>query len=256
MTNAFRFWQTFRDGNTGLWCDTIYLMWANDIKTETCVNTYGGFYSSAGTGMGLMSEAVFAEMGLQTRAEAEARVLQTLATMETNWTKDSVTGFYNHFVQRRNTANTAWSSTGTLRGIAEYSTIDTAELMLGALFVGNYFGGQVQTKAAQLAAQVDWWRAFYGPDDPRIYLTTGNVGTEGTLTGSTSPFNEYFLVAYIARLHNSSNASTASIYMNKYYNTDSWASASRPDGFPKSITYQEFRLKPQPETCQTLTSQP
>ena len=39
---------------------------------------------------------------------------------------------------------------GWLQVLAEYSTIDTTELVLGALLAGNYFGGRV----AELANQV------------------------------------------------------------------------------------------------------
>lgn len=35
--------------------------------------------------------------------------------------------------------------------LGEFSTIDTAELALGALFAGNYFGGAVQAQATALA---------------------------------------------------------------------------------------------------------
>ena len=39
---------------------------------------------------------------------------------------------------------------------SEFSTIDTTILVLGALFAGNYFGGQVEQLALQLRDATQW----------------------------------------------------------------------------------------------------
>ena len=40
--------------------------------------------------------------------------------------------------------------------LSEFSTIDTTILVLGALFAGNYFGGQVEQLALQLRDATQW----------------------------------------------------------------------------------------------------
>ena len=39
---------------------------------------------------------------------------------------------------------------------SEFSTIDTTILVLGALFAGNYFGGEVENLALQLRDATQW----------------------------------------------------------------------------------------------------
>ena len=92
--------------------------------------------------MGLLSEAVATELGYLLRDEAIIRVKQTLMTLLTNWPRDTHSGFMVHFTNRN------WDS------LSEYSTIDTSELVLGALFAGNYFGGEILVLAQQLLNNV------------------------------------------------------------------------------------------------------
>ena len=51
-------WRLFRDSKNGLWCDS---MWLADYQEPCGANN--NFYSSAGTGMGLVSEAIMTELG-------------------------------------------------------------------------------------------------------------------------------------------------------------------------------------------------
>lgn len=175
MTDAFRFWSSMRDRTNGLWCDHI------DFKPRTECD--GRQYSSAGTGMGLVTDALFAELGLLTNANASAQSLQTLRSLE-NWPQDGKHGFYRHFTDKNYRSGT------------ELSTVDTAELVLGALFAGNYFGGEVEIAARNLAESVDWSAA--------VNLTDGSIfGTfepDGTPTSRFRNFNEYFLTAYLAHI--------------------------------------------------------
>ena len=98
--------------------------------------------------MGLFSEAVATELGYLLREEAIIRVKQTLMTLLTNWPRDSHSGFMVHFTNRN------WDS------LSEYSTIDTTELVLGALFAGNYFGGEILVLAQQLLDNVRYGFTF------------------------------------------------------------------------------------------------
>ena len=52
--------------------------------------------------------------------------------------------------------------------------------MLGALFAGNYFGGEVEDLALQLRDGTQWSDAIKSENNPRIYATvnpeTGAMG--------------------------------------------------------------------------------
>ena len=95
------------------------------------------------------------EYGFQTRESAEADVTQTLFTILNNWPKDSHSGFLVHFSNRQ------W------KALSEYSTIDSAELVLGALFAGNYFQGKVLELATRIRDSMQWSEAIKAADSPR-----------------------------------------------------------------------------------------
>ena len=58
-------------------------------------------------------------------------MIQTLNNLLTIWPRETFSGFLVHFTNRN------------LDALSEFSTIDTSECVLGALFAGNYFGGEV-----------------------------------------------------------------------------------------------------------------
>ena len=51
-------WNLFRDPGNGFWCDGL---WFSDYPTPC--GPSNNFYSAAGTGMGLVSEAIMTELG-------------------------------------------------------------------------------------------------------------------------------------------------------------------------------------------------
>ena len=67
-----------------------------------------------------------------------------------------------------------------LKPCGEFSTIDTAEMTMGALFAGNYFGGELHSLALDIARSVDWNKAIKSANDPTIFPvvngTTGQMG--------------------------------------------------------------------------------
>ena len=69
--------------------------------------------------------------GYKTREEATINVVQTLNNFLTKWPRETFSGFMVHFSNRNHDA------------LGEFSTIDSTEAVLGALFAGNYFGGEV-----------------------------------------------------------------------------------------------------------------
>ena len=60
--DALAVWQSFRDPDTGVWCDTLRF---NQVPLVQC-GPNNNFYSSAGTGMGLVSDAIATELGRYT----------------------------------------------------------------------------------------------------------------------------------------------------------------------------------------------
>ncbi len=97
------------------------------------------FSSIAAVGFALNSYAIGAERGYVTRAQARARVLTTLRFLrdaQQDTSRDQATGyqgFFYHFVN---------FTTGKRYGDSELSTVDTALLIAGVLFVGGYFDQQ------------------------------------------------------------------------------------------------------------------
>ena len=53
--------------------------------------------------------------------------------------------------------------------MGEFSTVDTAELVLGARFAGNYFGGEALALSTRLMQGVQWPAAIQAADKPTIY---------------------------------------------------------------------------------------
>ncbi|CAK0825836.1 unnamed protein product [Prorocentrum cordatum] len=148
MVDLYVFWSTFRDPDNGLYCDAIYL------DGTTVCGPANDFYSLASVGMGLVAECVFAELGLQTKPAAEARVLQTISSVKSNWPRENGKGFFQHFTTR------------AFQPMAEYSTIDTAIGALGALFAGKFFQGQVKTNALELVRLTKWTAGIKGTEPP------------------------------------------------------------------------------------------
>jgi len=131
-----------------------------------------------------MSEAVAAQYGYRSKDVARERVKQSLNSVIRSWPREYHSGFLVHFTNR------------TLGILSEYSTIDTAELVLGALFAGNYFGPEVLKLATQLRGRAQWSNAIKAADNPTIYSKVDP--NTGQFSGDILPYNEYYLVAYLA----------------------------------------------------------
>ncbi len=103
-----------------------------------------GIASIASVGFALTAYPIGVEKGYITFEQGYERALGTLDTL---LQMERTHGFYFHFVDMDSGAR-AWNS--------EVSTIDTAILLMGVLTAGEYFGGEVATKADQLYRAVDW----------------------------------------------------------------------------------------------------
>ncbi len=119
----------------------------------------GSASSIAAVGFGLTALGIGADHGYVTREQAAARTLTTLETLwnapqgpETSGTA-GYKGFFYHFLD---------AATGLRDGTNELSTIDTALLMAGVLYAGEYFDGdtpaeaEIRALAEALYERVDW----------------------------------------------------------------------------------------------------
>lgn len=199
MHDLFYFWEEgMRVAENGAYCAGNYF--SKNVPCSTSDR-----YSSAGVGMALIAECVFTELGFLKRAVAKANVKQTLITLRDQWPKERFHGFYVHFTTG------SWSSKG------QYSTVDTAELIMGALFAGNYFGGDINSTAIALARNISWSDAIKASDNPTIWPVANS--STGEMTGNIRPFNEYYIVAYIAKSFDPNPKSKAFKYFETYFGT-------------------------------------
>ena len=174
--------------------------------------------SVANVGVGLVSLSIAHRAGFE--SDAESQVIQTLQTIlgETpGFTPDrNASGYYRHFIDIETGAN-AWDS--------EYSTIDAAILVSGALFAKEYFhwNRTIAQYADRLFNSIDWSRSIYDASTGEIYLEMGADGFgQG---GVTRPFNEYLIVAHMAKLADRGGDGIGTQVWNTWINLDEFATA-------------------------------
>lgn len=169
--------------------------------------------SVASTGIGLMSLTIADKKKWD--EEALAKVKQTVATMtdqRTGFHADRTTnGFYRHFINMETGAQ-EWGS--------EYSTVDTAIFLVGALFAENYFNDPALSEAvAKLYHSIDFDAAIADVETGGIYLTMNEDGTGGA-NSITLPYNEYIIVAWLAYNQNRDKPESKAVKLwQKYYAT-------------------------------------
>ncbi len=101
--------------------------------------------SIASVGFGLSAVPVGVENGWISREEGYQRAVKTLETFLNN--VEQTHGFFVHFVSMKDGKRT-WQS--------EVSVIDTALFLMGALVVGEYFGGEVNDLFESLYSRVEF----------------------------------------------------------------------------------------------------
>lgn len=101
--------------------------------------------SIASVGFGLSAIPIGVERGWITYEQGYERTYSTLKSLIHN--VDQYKGFYAHFTDIK---------TGKRYNNCEYSTIDTAILVNGAITCGEYFDGQIKELAEEIYKRVDW----------------------------------------------------------------------------------------------------
>lgn len=176
--SALDFYGKLQRTPTGMYRDS-YLV-GDDIKQ-------GQRCSTAAVGVGLI--ALCMEHELNRDPEAPKKALQTLRAL--NGKAGGFTpsrgkaGFYGHFFS---------AETGASQ--SEHSTIDTAIMVVGALFCRNTFDDPgIKKEADLLWNSIDWEVALARPDGSRLHM----VMEEGKPKPRTvtQMFNEYYLLAWL-----------------------------------------------------------
>ncbi len=172
--------------------------------------------SVATTGMGLISLCIGSRMGTSENATEHAKT--TVRTMLGIGHARNASGFYYHFVDME---------TGSRAGDSEYSSIDTAILMSGALFAASCLAGddELDSLVLELWESIGWAQAIANPETGAIYLEMLGDGS-GKPGSLTLPFNEYMLVAWLAKLAEQAGAGPATALWQRFY--------ARADSLPTS----------------------
>ena len=63
----------------------------------------------------------------------------------------------------------------SFKNVGEYSTIDSAIMIAGAYFAGNYFGGEIKDLADSIGNTPQWETIFPGATKPGMYMISGAV---------------------------------------------------------------------------------
>ncbi|MBB5637418.1 hypothetical protein HDF26_000273 [Pedobacter cryoconitis] len=168
--------------------------------------------SVANIGIGLISLCVADRMKWITDGSGQAiTTLRTLLRHDPGFKLDvNTAGFPRHFVNME-TGSQEWGS--------EYSTVDAAIMVSGALFCKNYFSGNttIAGLADSLYQSIDWSKAIADPATGKLYLT---LDGQGKGIGTTSVYNEYMLLAHLAyKSENGKGGPATNLWTNFYANT-------------------------------------
>ena len=182
--------------------------------------------SISNTGIGLISLCIADAMEWITNGEDLALITLKSVTGHTpDFNPDRTqNGYFRHWLDP-STGQQAWNS--------EYSTIDTDILMCGALFCMKYFhNDSISFYVYELWNSIDFEAAIMDETTGQIYLTINEDGT-GVPGSLTSPYNEYMIVAWLAKNSTDDPGSISHILWNSFYNS--------PESLPKA-TYNDINI--------------
>ncbi len=145
--------------------------------------------STAVTGYGLAALPIGVERGWLNRSEAAARARKTLRFLRA---MPHQRGWLTHFIDRRN-GQRLWES--------EFSSIDTALLVAGAIVCGQYFARDISTidisvLADDLYRRIDWWWMLTnnGAKPDKSVLSHGWKPETGFITYDYGAYSEAILI--------------------------------------------------------------
>lgn len=145
--------------------------------------------SVASTGFALAALPVAVENKWISKEKAEERARLTLKTVATTLTNHH--GWYYHFVDWKTGAR-VWN--------CEVSSIDTALFLAGALFAGEYFGGEIQALANGIYERVDfnWMLTDGGAKPDEKTLSMGWRPENGFIKARWDSYSEHLILNILA----------------------------------------------------------
>ena len=181
-----------------------------------------------------MIDVVAAEVGLISRQKALWQANQTMQNTNANWPRDS-RGWFTHF-------------TGPEFNVqGEFSTIDSSIMIAGAYMAGNYFP-ELKSLAESIGNTPQWNSIFPGGEDGPfgMFMVSGGGG----MGGETKPFNEYYIVAFLAQMHEDPSSNLAKNFFRDMFG-DPNVNNGKPVGrvvswgqrFPVDRVYQGYRMQ-------------
>jgi len=214
--NSYKLYKDIRKSN-GVYLDALALNGAGAKPAAIAAN-----------GIGLMSlciaDAMFVKTGDAVNWEATAN--QVIATTQTfidfkNSGKINGAGMFPRYFRWEN-----GSQEGTWP--YEYSTIDNAIFAMGLYMCKNYFSSNstIVTNVNTILSAMDYTKAIYPTQIAMVLNQSGNNGS-----AFTTPFNEYMLVAWLAKNANATNPgySKSQTFWNTYFANPTTAAITRPN---------------------------
>ena len=165
----------------GLYLDHYQVDAPRERQSTTC--------STAAIGVGLVALCMEHELGREPQAQQKA--LQTLRTVNGKTKgfqiKRDPTGYFLHFFS---------SEDGT--GQSEKSTIDTALMVIGALYSRNTFDDpEIRAEADELWNSINWEIALADPRGESLHMIIKDGKPQANSV--TILFNEYYLLAWLIK---------------------------------------------------------
>ena len=214
--NSYKLYKDIRKSN-GVYLDALALNGAGAKPAAIAAN-----------GIGLMSlcisDAMYAKTGDAVNWEATANQVitttQTFIDFKNNGKINGAGMFPRYFRWDNGSQDGSWSY--------EYSTIDNAIFAMGLQMCKNYFSGNatIVSNVNNLLAAMDYTKAIYPSQIAMVLDQSGNIGSAFTI-----PFNEYMLVAWLAKNANPTNPGYAKsqTFWNTYFANPTTAPISRPN---------------------------
>ncbi|SDX88682.1 hypothetical protein [Paenibacillus sp. CF384] len=197
--DSYRLIDACRNPRTGLYGDAYFSFGSN--PEQMC--------SVAATGVGLISLCVADHEGWDDQAAEKVKLTLNAALGHVDGcrpTRDESTGFFAHFIDMDSGNNDVGS---------EISTIDTTLLVTGALFAGQHFkekAPEIDAMAHELLDQIDWRVVIADKDKGIINM----IVKDGKGIAPLPAFNEYVMVAYLAKLAEPDHQDIAELWDNTF----------------------------------------
>lgn len=185
-------------------------------------NAYNKPGSIAANGVGLISLCIADSMYKKTNDAVNwentsenlvTSTLNTFLSFKNNGATNTNGLFRRYFNVNTGFKDGSWSE--------EYSTIDNAIFAMGLIFCKNYYSNNtsIVNKVNLLLSNMDFTAAI-SSDGQQLYMVLDEFGNGSATTGA---YNEYMIVAWLAKNVNSSNAGylKSQTYWNSHYDSPS-----------------------------------